>query len=79
MSEEFIFRACMLPLLVPQFGEGWSVFICPLFFGVGKWICFKTAKKAFTCTFILPVFSRFKILKCCLLSSKKVRKLEVTA
>ncbi|KAL4238758.1 CAAX prenyl protease [Mactra antiquata] len=34
LSEEFIFRACMLPLLVPHFGEGWSVFICPLFFGV---------------------------------------------
>ncbi|XP_060608082.1 CAAX prenyl protease 2-like [Ruditapes philippinarum] len=34
ISEEFIFRACMLPFLVPQFGEGWSVFICPLFFGV---------------------------------------------
>ena len=36
LSEEFMFRACMLPLLVPSFGEGWSMFICPLFFGVGK-------------------------------------------
>lgn len=34
VSEEFIFRACMLPLLVPHFGEGWSIFLCPLFFGV---------------------------------------------
>ena len=34
-SEEFIFRACMLPLLVPCFGTGLSVFLCPLFFGVG--------------------------------------------
>ncbi|PVD25539.1 hypothetical protein C0Q70_13195 [Pomacea canaliculata] len=34
LSEEFIFRACMLPLLVPAFGIGWSVFLCPLFFGV---------------------------------------------
>ncbi|XP_071162498.1 CAAX prenyl protease 2-like [Mytilus edulis] len=33
-SEEFIFRACMLPLLVPCFGQGLSVFLCPLFFGV---------------------------------------------
>ncbi|ESP02896.1 hypothetical protein LOTGIDRAFT_111054 [Lottia gigantea] len=33
-SEEFIFRACMLPLLVPAFGAGTSVFLCPLFFGV---------------------------------------------
>ena len=34
-SEEFIFRACMLPLLVPCFGTSLSVFLCPLFFGVG--------------------------------------------
>ncbi|XP_052271069.1 CAAX prenyl protease 2-like [Dreissena polymorpha] len=34
ISEEFIFRACMLPFLVPQFGEGWSIILCPLFFGV---------------------------------------------
>ncbi|KAJ8309538.1 hypothetical protein KUTeg_014412 [Tegillarca granosa] len=33
-SEEFIFRACMLPILVPAFGTGWAVFVCPLFFGV---------------------------------------------
>ncbi|CAG2205944.1 FACE2 [Mytilus edulis] len=33
-QEEFIFRACMLPLLVPCFGQGLSVFLCPLFFGV---------------------------------------------
>ncbi|GAB1607418.1 CAAX prenyl protease 2-like [Argonauta hians] len=33
-SEEFIFRACMLPVLVPSFGEWYAVFFCPLFFGV---------------------------------------------
>ncbi|KAL5008582.1 hypothetical protein ScPMuIL_014163 [Solemya velum] len=33
-SEEFIFRACMLPVLVPTVGPGWAVFLCPLFFGV---------------------------------------------
>ncbi|XP_071079681.1 CAAX prenyl protease 2-like [Haliotis cracherodii] len=33
-SEEFIFRACMLPILVPAFGPGTSIFLCPLFFGV---------------------------------------------
>ncbi|KAK3597340.1 hypothetical protein CHS0354_034583 [Potamilus streckersoni] len=33
-SEEFIFRSCMLPLLVPIYGFGWSILICPLFFGV---------------------------------------------
>ncbi|XP_078314941.1 CAAX prenyl protease 2-like [Crassostrea virginica] len=34
ISEEMIYRACMLPLLVPCFGTGVSVFLCPLFFGV---------------------------------------------
>lgn len=33
-SEEFIFRACMLPVLVPSIGEWYAVFCCPLFFGV---------------------------------------------
>lgn len=33
-AEEFVFRACMLPLLTPQFGPWWSVLICPLFFGL---------------------------------------------
>ena len=26
----------MIPLLVPSFGEGKTVFIAPLFFGIGK-------------------------------------------
>ena len=33
-TEEFIFRACMLPILVPNFGLVWSIFLAPLFFGV---------------------------------------------
>ncbi|XP_041354595.1 CAAX prenyl protease 2-like [Gigantopelta aegis] len=33
-SEEFIFRACMLPLLVPAIGESAAMILCPLFFGV---------------------------------------------
>lgn len=33
-TEEFVFRSCMLPLLVPAFGLYTSVFLCPLFFGV---------------------------------------------
>ena len=37
LTEEFIFRACMLPLLVPSLGEGLAIFICPLLFGVGKY------------------------------------------
>jgi len=34
LSEELIFRACMLPLLVPRYGLVHSTFIAPLFFGV---------------------------------------------
>uniref|UniRef100_A0A1B6CF38 CAAX prenyl protease 2 n=1 Tax=Clastoptera arizonana TaxID=38151 RepID=A0A1B6CF38_9HEMI len=33
LSEEFAFRACMLPLLVQCFQPMTAVFICPLFFG----------------------------------------------
>lgn len=31
-----MFRACMLPVLVPSLGEGWSILMCPLLFGVGE-------------------------------------------
>ena len=34
ISEELIFRACMLPLLVPKYDLVLSTFIAPLFFGV---------------------------------------------
>ena len=34
ISEEFIFRSCMMPLLVPVFGLNKSVLLAPLFFGV---------------------------------------------
>lgn len=38
LSEEFTFRACMLPLLLQSFTPMISIFITPLFFGVGKFI-----------------------------------------
>ncbi|XP_063231861.1 CAAX prenyl protease 2 isoform X2 [Bacillus rossius redtenbacheri] len=34
LSEEFTFRACMLPLLLQCFRPMTAVFVCPLFFGV---------------------------------------------
>ncbi|XP_068731602.1 CAAX prenyl protease 2-like isoform X1 [Montipora capricornis] len=34
LSEEFVFRACLIPMLVPGFGNVLPIFICPLFFGV---------------------------------------------
>lgn len=36
LSEEFTFRACMLPLLLQTFSPMTAIFITPLFFGVGK-------------------------------------------
>lgn len=33
-AEEFVFRGCMLPILVPWLGPSWSIVVCPLFFGL---------------------------------------------
>uniref|UniRef100_A0A6I8NVU5 CAAX prenyl protease 2 n=1 Tax=Ornithorhynchus anatinus TaxID=9258 RepID=A0A6I8NVU5_ORNAN len=34
LTEELVFRACMLPMLTPCTGLGPAIFTCPLFFGV---------------------------------------------
>lgn len=34
LSEEWTFRACMLPLLLQCFTPSTAIFVCPLFFGV---------------------------------------------
>uniref|UniRef100_A0A8C3SN40 CAAX prenyl protease 2 n=1 Tax=Chelydra serpentina TaxID=8475 RepID=A0A8C3SN40_CHESE len=34
LTEELVFRACMLPMLIPCTGQGPAIFTCPLFFGV---------------------------------------------
>ncbi|XP_069036597.1 CAAX prenyl protease 2 [Lepisosteus oculatus] len=34
LTEELVFRACMLPMLVPCAGPTRAIFTCPLFFGV---------------------------------------------
>eukprot|EP00062_Callorhinchus_milii_P025593 gi/632986741/ref/XP_007910406.1/ PREDICTED: CAAX prenyl protease 2-like [Callorhinchus milii] len=34
LTEELVFRACMLPMLVPCTGLNRAIFTCPLFFGV---------------------------------------------
>jgi len=34
LSEEWTFRACMLPLLLQCFTPTTAIFVCPLFFGV---------------------------------------------
>nr|CAD7423880.1 unnamed protein product [Timema monikensis] len=38
LSEEFTFRACMLPLLLQCFQPITAIFVCPLFFGIGEFI-----------------------------------------
>ncbi|XP_077313399.1 CAAX prenyl protease 2 isoform X3 [Lithobates pipiens] len=35
LTEELVFRACMLPMLVPCTSPGTAIFTCPLFFGIG--------------------------------------------
>ncbi len=40
VSEEFTFRACMLPQLLKCYSFSNAIFICPLFFGIGEWNCF---------------------------------------
>ncbi|CAH3128465.1 unnamed protein product [Pocillopora meandrina] len=34
LTEELVYRACLVPLLVPGFGNAMPIFISPLFFGV---------------------------------------------
>ncbi|KAM4720974.1 CAAX prenyl protease 2 isoform 1-T1 [Rhinophrynus dorsalis] len=34
LTEELVFRACMLPMLVPCTSPGSAIFTCPLFFGI---------------------------------------------
>lgn len=33
-AEEFVFRACLLPILLPSLGELWAILLSPLFFGL---------------------------------------------
>lgn len=40
VTEEFVFRACMLPLLLQCFQPMTAVFIAPLFFGVGMYFVY---------------------------------------
>lgn len=46
-SEEFVFRACLVPLLLPSLGLLWTVLLCPLFFGLAhlhhivEWIYYR--------------------------------------
>lgn len=49
LTEELVFRACMLPMLVPCAGPSTAIFTCPLFFGVGE--CWLSTPPLSTCVF----------------------------
>jgi hypothetical protein len=41
LSEELVFRSCMIPILLQSFSPMTSIYITPMFFGVGKKNTFK--------------------------------------
>lgn len=55
-TEEFVFRGCMVPLLVPILGSGLTIFVAPLFFGFAHFhhIHEKLMTTRLTLTQILP-------------------------
>ncbi|XP_006230853.1 CAAX prenyl protease 2 isoform X5 [Rattus norvegicus] len=48
LTEELVFRACMLPMLAPCTGLGPAVFTCPLFFGVAFQFSYTAVFGAYT-------------------------------
>ncbi|CAG2052940.1 unnamed protein product [Timema podura] len=48
LSEEFTFRACMLPLLLQCFQPITAIFVCPLFFGIGFQLSYTTIFGAYS-------------------------------
>ncbi len=77
-AEEFIFRACMVPLLLPHLGDRLTVLLCPLFFGLAhthhlmEWlregrgtvlVAFASILVQFTYTSIYGMFSAFLFIR----------------
>ncbi|XP_074416340.1 LOW QUALITY PROTEIN: CAAX prenyl protease 2 [Sinocyclocheilus rhinocerous] len=78
LTEEFVFRACMIPMLVPCTGPTAAIFISPLFFGVahfhhiieqlrfGQDTVFEIlicAAFQFTYTYVFGVYSAFIFIR----------------
>lgn len=63
VSEEFTFRACMMPALLQCFRPISAVFICPLFFGIGEKYNWKKIIYTFffTYNFFLYISQRISI------------------
>ncbi len=77
-AEEFIFRACMVPILLPHLGETLTIVLCPLYFGLAHthhiWEWFRDGKGTlllalasvllqFTYTTIYGIFSAFLFIR----------------
>lgn len=62
LSEEFTFRACMLPLLQQCFGRLASILICPLFFGVAHFHHMQERLKSGMCLKTTIIISSFQFL-----------------
>ncbi|XP_069500861.1 CAAX prenyl protease 2 isoform X2 [Ambystoma mexicanum] len=48
LTEELVFRACMLPMLVPCTGLSTAIFTCPLFFGIAFQFSYTAVFGAYT-------------------------------
>ncbi|XP_036786455.2 CAAX prenyl protease 2 isoform X3 [Manis pentadactyla] len=70
LTEELVFRACMLPMLAPCTGLGPAVFTCPLFFGVASFPPEQCGEHLLVCrtpdwASSLPLLLQLHGLPCC--------------
>ncbi|XP_032735475.1 CAAX prenyl protease 2 isoform X2 [Lontra canadensis] len=64
LTEELVFRACMLPMLAPCTGLGPAVFTCPLFFGVASFPTKQRGEHLFVCSVPVLLHSCLRCLHC---------------
>ncbi|XP_059959900.1 CAAX prenyl protease 2 isoform X3 [Mesoplodon densirostris] len=64
LTEELVFRACMLPMLAPCTGLGPAVFTCPLFFGVASFPPEQCGEHLLVCSVPVLLHSCLRCLHC---------------
>nr|KAF6281759.1 Ras converting CAAX endopeptidase 1 [Pipistrellus kuhlii] len=64
LTEELVFRACMLPMLAPCTGLGPAVFTCPLFFGVASIPSEQCGEHLLVCSVPVLLHSCLRCLHC---------------
>nr|XP_058925377.1 CAAX prenyl protease 2 isoform X4 [Kogia breviceps] len=64
LTEELVFRACMLPMLAPCTGLGPAVFTCPLFFGVASFPPEQRGEHLLVCSVPVLLHSCLRCLHC---------------